>query len=238
VISAAVAASSGPGADFLSGMGVEVEGEWPFDPVFLGLARPGLLDPPPGIDVRVPGQSFRVHTGLTGEVLVDLVLPWFQRGFAHFSGHSYTPPAGPSGYGAIVQQGRVVVLATPVFAAIATERNPEYAEVLGACIERLLPAPLLRATGPAHLETAVVRTAAATAVHLLSFLPSRLGTDLDVVLDAFPLVEVEVSLRSHAAPSRAVLQPAGKVLDCVHDGRYASVQVNAPGGHALVVFED
>jgi hypothetical protein len=236
VIAAAAAASSSEGLDWLRREGVEVGEAWPFDPVFLGLARPGLLGPVPGTDVRVPGESLRV-AGPTAEVLVELVLPWFQRTFSHFSGHSYTPPSGPSGYGAVVQQGRVVVLAAPVFSAVATERNPEYVQVLGACIERLLPAPLLRATGPAHLETAVVETAAGTAVHLLSFLPSRLGDDLDLVLDPFPLVEVRVSVRAGAAPGRAVLQPGGEVLDCAYDGRYASVNVSVAGGHAVLVFE-
>jgi len=97
---------------------------------------------------------------------------------------------------------------------------------------------LLRATGPAHLETAVVETGHGTAVHLLSFLPSRLGQDLDLVLDPFPLVKIEVSLRAEAAPSRVVLQPEGEVLDFTHDGRYASVCASVPGGHGVLVFEN
>ena len=234
----AAAASNGPGRDVLSRLGVEVGDAWPFDPVFLGLTQPGVLRLAPGPDVRAPGQSFRVQTGPSGEVLVELVLPWFQRTFAHFSGHSYTPPRGPSGYGAVVRQGSVIVLATPLLSAVATERNAEYVEVLGACIGRLLPCPLLRATGPAHLETAVVETRHGTTVHLLSFLPSRLGQDLDLVLDPFPLVKIEVSLRAEAAPSRVVLQPDGEVLDFTHDGRYASVCVSVSGGHGVLVFEN
>ncbi|MGD0945186.1 MAG: alpha-amylase family protein [Acidimicrobiales bacterium] len=237
LLSASVASSGEEATALFTRLGFELEGLWPFDPVFLALTEAGLLDPPPGIDVRVPGRSTKLRTPNDGKVLVDLVLPYFQRAYDHFSGHSYTSPSQPSGYGAVVQRGRVVVLAVPLFAAVATEDNLEYLQVLGACFEHLLPRPLLRAKGPVHLETAVVDAAYHTSVHLLSFVPARLARDLDLVFDPFPLVDVEVSLRSLAAPRRVVLQPAGDVLACEFDGQYASVSVSVPDGHAIIVFE-
>lgn len=188
-------------------------------------------------DVRVFGESFLLDGTATARTLVELVYPYFERAYDHFSGHSYTPPQGPSGYGAVVQNGRVVVCAVPLFAGVAEEGNDQYRQLVGQCLDRLLPAPLLRTGGPVHLETSVVETERATAVHLLSFVPARLARDLDLVYDAFPLVDVEVSLRLEAAPARVTLQPAGTDLSFSHEGGYASTRVTVLDGHAVVVFE-
>ena len=136
----------------------------------------------------------------TAQTLVELVYPYFERAYDHFSGHSYTPPYKPSGHGAVVQNGRVIVFAVPLLAGVAEEGNDQYRQLVGECLDRLLPAPLLRAGGPVHLETSVVETDRATAVHLLSFVPARLARDLDLVYDPFPIVDVEVALRLGAAP--------------------------------------
>jgi hypothetical protein len=237
VISAGAADDDHERARLLEDLGVKMEGHWPYDPVFLGLSRPGLVGPAPGIDVRVPGTSARLVPLEGTEVLVDLVLPYFQRSYQHFSGHSYTPAAQSSGHGAVLGHGRVIVLAVPLFSAIASDANPEYLAVLGACFARLLPSPLLRADGPAHLETALVRTDRHHAVHLLSFIPARLGTDLDLVFDPVPVVGCHLSVRMEAAPSRVRLQPEGRDLEFGYENGYASTKVTVLGGHTLVVFE-
>jgi hypothetical protein len=237
VLSAAAAAGSAPGQELLRALGWEIVGKAPFSTTFLRLSPSPWLQPPLPADVRVFGESFLLDGTATARTLVELVYPYFERAYDHFSGHSYTPPQGPSGYGAVVQNGRVVVCAVPLFAGVAEEGNDQYRQLVGQCLDRLLPAPLLRTGGPVHLETSVVETERATAVHLLSFVPARLARDLDLVYDAFPLVDVEVSLRLEAAPARVTLQPAGTDLSFSHEGGYASTRVTVLDGHAVVVFE-
>ena len=70
--------------------------------------------------------------------------------------------------------------------------------------------PSSAADGPVHLETGVVETGDATAVQLLSFVPARLGRDLDLVYDLFPLVDIDIALRLESAPRRVRVQPAAK----------------------------
>jgi hypothetical protein len=173
----------------------------------------------------------------SAETVVELVFPYFERTYAHFSGHSYTPPDKASGRDAVSQVGRVIVLAVPLLAAVAEEGNDQYRAVIGECLRRLLPDPLLRVGGPVHLETSVVETDNATAVHLLSFLPARLAGELDLVNDPFPVVDVEVALRLEAAPTGARLQPAGRDLNFSYEGGYALTRATVVDGHAIVVFD-
>jgi hypothetical protein len=121
--------------------------------------------------------------------------------------------------------------------AIANDGDVEYRQVLKACIDQLLPAPLLRCDGPVHLETSVLQTRQRVAVHILSYVPSRLGADIDLVLDPFPVFDVEVSLRLDKRPSAVHQQPSGQDLEWSYRDGYATTTVNVIDGHAIIVFE-
>ena len=187
--------------------------------------------------MRIHGESFLVDGIAASETLVELVYPYFERAYDHFSGHSYTPPQRPSGHGAVVQNGRVIVFAVPLLAGVAEEGNDQYRQLVGECLDRLVPAPLLRTSGPVHLETSVVETDRATSVHLLSFVPARLAHDLDLVYDPFPIVDIDVALRLEAAPTRVTLQPRGEELSSSYEDGYASTRATVLDGHAVLVFE-
>ena len=237
VLSAAAAAASPEGTELLRALGWEIVGTAPFSTTFLRLSPSPWLTPPVPADVRIHGESLLLEGTGPSETLVELVFPYFERAYDHFSGHSYTPPQKPSGRGAVVQNGRVIVFAVPLLAGVAEEGNDQYRQLIGECLHRLLPAPLLRTGGPVHLETSVVETGRGIAVHLLSFVPARLARDLDLVYDPFPLVDVEVALRLEAPPARVTLQPKGEELTFSFVGGYASARVTVLDGHAMLVFE-
>jgi hypothetical protein len=236
ILSAAAAAASQEGTKLLRTLGWEVAGTAPFATTFLRLSASSWLIPPVPPEVRIHGESILLEGAAPMESLSDLVFPYFDRTYDHFSGHSYTPPEKPSGYGAVVQSGRVIVFAVPILAAVAEEGNDQYRQLIGSCLDRLLPTPLLRVDGPIHLETSVVETDLATVVHLLSFIPARLARDLDLVYDPFPLVDVEVILRLGSPPASVTLQPEGKELAFSYQDGYVSARVTVLGGHAVVVF--
>jgi hypothetical protein len=237
VLSAAAAAASADGTDLLRALGWRIVGEAPYTTTFLRLSPSKWLTPPVPEDVRIHGESFLVDGIAASETLVELVYPYFERAYDHFSGHSYTPPQRPSGHGAVVQNGRVIVFAVPLLAGVAEEGNDQYRQLVGECLDRLVPAPLLRTSGPVHLETSVVETDRATSVHLLSFVPARLAHDLDLVYDPFPIVDLDVALRLETAPTRVTLQPRGEELSSSYEDGYASTRATVLDGHAVLVFE-
>lgn len=238
VLAAGAVTGSAEGRELLRSFGWDLAGTAPFTTTFLqlaALAKDGA-EPLGPFGVRVHGQTFLLDEVVPGETMMELSFPYFERSYDTFSGHSYTPPAEISGRGAIVVNGQVVVLAVPLFTGITEEGNPEYRQVLDVCFSRLLPRPLLRVGGPVHLETSVIETPRSFVVHLLSFLPSRLGRDLDLVYDPFPLVDLDVALRLEARPKRVTLEPSGQELPFSYDDGYTSTRVTILDGHAMVVF--
>ena len=237
IVAAAAVPATPEGDDLMAALGVRRAGVSPFSTVFFAPTPEGPLQPATSMPIRVHGESLLLEPLPGTQVLADMVNPFFERTYEHFSGHSYTPPGASSGYGAVFGRGRIFVLAVPLFAGVAEEANPEYERVLGACLERALPAPALRAGGPRHLETAVVQAGEATVVHLLSYLPSRLGYELDLVFDPFPLVDVDIEVRMRSVPRRVSQQPAGKELDWAYQGGYVTTKVTVLDGHTMVVLE-
>ena len=229
------AALDDDGQPILTELGIDVHGPAPYSHVFL---RPfeELAAVTAPFDTVMYERGFRMTPRPGAQALCGVVEPYFERTYEHFSGHSYTPARGLSEYAAVVRNGQVITWAVPVLQAFGQHANVPYRELLGGCLDQLLPAPLLRTGGPAHLETAVVSGNGTMVVHLLSFLPSRQAEDLDLVHDPFPLLDVPVSLRTETPPRSAVLQPSGQELELHYEDGYASTRVTVSDGHAMVVF--
>jgi hypothetical protein len=191
--------------------------------------------------------SLRLSPQAGAESLYTMVEPYFERSWDAFSGHDYTPAGPQSPYAAVIACGGTVSTAAPIFTAVGRHAADAYIRLLARCVGRLLPEPLLRVSGPAHLETSVADSPTARVVHLLSFLPSRqaeavnprtgLLEGIDLVNDAFPLVDVDVSVRLENPPKAVSLQPHAVPLDWKHaDGRLRTT-VSVPDGHGMIVIE-
>ncbi|MEV4560720.1 alpha-amylase family protein [Kitasatospora sp. NPDC049285] len=201
------------------------------------LACTGVPGVPEDFPVISHGSRLTARPRPGSEVLARLVAPYFPRTWDRFCGHSYTPPADLTDEVAAAVGDRVAAITVPLLSAFHEHGLEAYRLLLGAVLDRLLPDPLLRAGGPTHLETSVVRTPAGTVVHLTSFVPSRETPGLDLVHDPFPLVDVPLSLRLPAAPRAVRLQPAGQDVAWEHDGGYLHVRVTSLDGHAMLVVD-
>jgi len=218
--------------------GVEVHGPSPYANTFLRSLSPAVPDL--GQDTVVYDRGLRM-TPLEGtEVLVGTVEPYFDRTWAHFSGHSYTPPAALSSWAAVTRRGQVVAIAAPLLLTYGRLGNEVHRLVVQHVLDLLLPRPALRATGPLHLETTLRRGSDRTVVHLLSYLPTRvgggLGGDIDLVDDPFPLVDVEVQVACEQEPASATLEPAGTSLPLRWADGVATTTVSVLDGHAMIVL--
>ncbi len=229
------------------------------DPVLpeLGISRAA----PPSFShtfLRDPGQadafahvmyepSLRLTATAGAEPLYTVVEPYFERSWDAFSGHDYTPAGAESPYAAVIACAGTVSTAAPIFTAVGRHGPDAYIRLLDRCVGRLLPQPLLRAGGPAHLETSVVDSPTARVVHLLSFLPSRQAEaisprtgrmeGIDLVNDPFPLAGVDVSVRLEDRPKAVTLQPHAVPLDWEHTGGRLHTTVTVPDGHGMIVIE-
>lgn len=233
----------------LSQLGFELQGPLPARQVFLR-PRPGLVAVhfdhviyQQGIAIKAPGA----------DVLCDIVEPYFPRTWDHFSGHSYTPSSGVvSGWPAIVQNGSLILTAVPLLTSIASDAAPFFSNLAGGLIGRLLPRPMVRAGGPAHLETTLAVGPESMVLHVISYVASRategLETDpvgagdrgpspIDLIEDPFPVIDVpiEIDLCGRSATS-VRSEPEGIDLPfTVSADGYLSTSVTVLDGHAMVV---
>jgi hypothetical protein len=230
------AAFDAAGEPVMPELGIEAHGSSPYSHTFLravGDIAAGL----PEFDTVMYERGTRITARPGAEPLVQVVEPYFERAYDHFSGHDYTPPDRLSPYAAAVQNGRAITFAVPILEAFGKHAMVAYRQILGNCINRLLPDPLIQDGGPSHLESTAVRKDGATIVHLISFLPSRQAEGLDIVTDPFPLVDMQLAVRLDRAPKRVTLQPAGVELPFVYADGYAQTRVTLLDGHAMVVLE-
>jgi hypothetical protein len=224
------------GRPVMKHLGIATHGDSPYTTTYLRPARSisrGIAD----TDHVMYERGVRMTPAPGATSLCRVVEPYFERTYEHFCSHFQTPPARKSRYAAIVEHGRCITFAVPIFRAYGRHGNVPCRRMLGNCIDRLLPRPLIRADGPSHLETSVVRKGRRTVVHLLSYIPMRRTNDLDIIEDAVPLVDLPLAVRLPHRPKRAVLAPAGDALPFEYADGYAHTRITTTGGHVLVVFE-
>jgi len=230
------AALGADGRPALEELGIACEGESPFGTTYFRFERE-LSAAETGTDHVMYERGLRLRPARGAKVLARVVEPYFDRSWRHFSSHAQTPPDRVSPYAAAVERGRAITIAYPIFQAYATHGNLPFRRLLGACLARLLPRPLVRLDSPSFVEVTVTRQAKRTVVHLLGFCPQRRTPTLDIVEDIVPLRNLELSLAQDSAPGRVTTAPDVRELPFAHrDGR-TYVVVPELRGHLMVVFE-
>lgn len=197
-----------------------------------------------GIAVRAPGW----------QVMCRLVEPYFARTWDRFSGHSYTPSSGVvSGWPAVVARDGLIVCAVPLLKSIATEGAPYFTDLAGGLISRLLPRPMVKVGGPAHVEATLATGPTRLVLHVVSYLSTRvtegldydpagagelLPTPIDLVQDPFPLIDVPIAIRVDDRRVTGVhTQPDGNALAWeVADG-YLTTTLTCLDGHTMIVVD-
>lgn len=224
------------GQPILNEMGIEVHGSSPYSHTFLHAsaeASEGLAD----YGYVMYEKGFRMTPKSGADSLVAVGEPYFQREYNRFSGHEYTPEDQLSPYSAVVKNGNVITFSVPILEAYGKHAAPNYRQLLGNCIDLLIPQPLIRDEGPSTLETTVIHKDDIVVVHLLSFSPQRRADNLDIVEDAFPLLDMPISVRVQQKPVRVFLAPNEQELAFDYTGGYVSTRVTVLDGHALLVIQ-
>lgn len=164
--------------------------------------------------------------------------PYFDRNYLHFSSHGQTAWEVATDQPAVAGRGSVLYISFPVFENYARNGYAPHKMLVRNCIERLMPAPLVRVQAPSTAEVTVTEQSGRKIVHLLHYPAERRGTDLDVVEDVIPLFNIPLSLKSDRRPRQVYLAPQLSALPWKYEGGYVEVVVPEVRGHAMVVVED
>ncbi len=234
--------TSGLSADgtkvLLPELGIEAHGISPYITTYLRFGKEVSADVPPSDHVMYE-RGWRVKPASGTQSLVQIVEPYFNRTWQHFSSHQQTPGNNVSEFAGATINGKVAYIAFPIFSAYGIHGNYPYRLMVRNLINQLLADPLLRVTAPTSTEATVMRqeNPARTIVHLLQYCPERRGAGLDLLEDIVPLHDVPVSLKLAAKPSRVYLAPEGQELNFAYNSGRVDVKIPIVNGHAMVVFE-
>ncbi len=174
--------------------GRDAHGRWALD--FLPLAFAGRGEkfptywrarkqfwPELGVSDRVVySQGENVVPGQGTHILVDRVLPYFQRTDLHFSSHFQTPPvARPDRHPAVVAGKNFVYFADPVFQEYRTAGNTVVRDVWRRAMEQLTGPPPHGAGLPTTVVVYPRRRQRDLVLTLLHYVPLRKALELDVL---------------------------------------------------------
>ncbi len=220
----------------LDDLGIVPSGMSPFSTSYMRFGKRIDRDVPP-MEHVIYEPTVRVAPAAGAISLATIIEPYFQRSPEQFCSHAQTPPAHPTKFSAATMLGRTAYISFEVFSAFARHAYPPYRSLVGNILDLLLPQPLLRVDGPTGLESTVTRQMDRTIVHLIWYSIERRAPDLDMVEDYIPVLNLNLSLKSHRAPVRVYLAPENKPLAFEYADARINVTVPELRGHAMIVLD-
>lgn len=218
-------------------LGLKVKGDAPFSPDFIRpRAKLGKGLPQAELVMYMKGLELQAAAGT--EVLADVVVPYFNRTWQHYFSHRHTPSSGKVGYPGVLQRGRAIAFAHPVFGQYA-KNAPRWCKALVVnALDLLLPEPLVRLRAPTTTLTALNEQPHERrwVLHLLHYVPERRGDDFDIIEDVIPIFDVAVSVRTGKAPVEVALAPEGKPLPFTFKNGRTEFTVPRLDGHQMVAI--
>lgn len=187
------------GTAFALPLGIKFVGAAAYTPMFIK-PREALVSGLPITEHVMYETGTAVELLPGSELLADNIAPYFNRTWQHYCSHQHAPSSGQSCGPAIVQAGRAIYFAQPVFKQYQKNAPRWVRTLLKSALDRLLPEPALITKGPPTLVATLTRQHAQPSdrqlVHLLHYLPIRTSANVDVVDEVVPLHGVELSVRS------------------------------------------
>ncbi len=157
----------------------------------------------------------------TGEVLVDKITPYFQRGGMHYCSHNNTPGDYGKVSAAVTEGKDGILLGADLFTDYCDVGSLNAKVTVLPLIERLLGGKkTVKTTLPTSGKATLYKKDGAYILHLLYANTIVRGKNMEVIEDIVTLADVKVSLALPEQVSRVVLQPEGREIPfTVEDGR-------------------
>ncbi len=180
------------------------------------------------------GNDFAV---IDAEVLMNRVAPYFERGGEKFCSHLHAPSSGVINGAEVVRKGDVLYCAHPIF-EIYRKNAPSWCkEMFRDMLELLLPAKLLRHSGPSTLLCTLNTQDeySRDIVHLLHYVAEKRSEEIFTVEDVIPLYQIKMQVFAGERTVTGVqLLLEKKDLKYQQEAGYISFQVDKLEGHQMI----
>ena len=219
-------------------LGVSLEGDAPWSPDFIR-PRNGFAPDLPMTEHVMYSRALQVAAAPGALVLADVIAPYFNRTWEHFSSHQHTPSCGEVVYPGVVRNGSAIYFAHPVFGEYQRTAPLWCKRLVMDAIQLLLPEPVVRVQGPSTLLISVNEQPAEGryVVHLLHYIPERRCAAFDVIEDVIPVYDIEISVKA-PQPVRSVhCVPDQSALDFETDAGRVAFTLPRLNGHQMIAIE-
>jgi hypothetical protein len=252
VLSTGQSGLDGAGEAFLLDVGAEVAPAIAFDPSYLRAA--------PGLDADLPDASIVMYeppqamSATDGEVLATIRPSYFNRSWDRFCSHLHTPedPTAPDLGPAIVQKGRVVHCAFPLFRLYGATGQVLYKYLVRGMLDRVYADPLVGTDLPSATRMSVMRQAEHNrdVVHVLYAPTQTRGSGMayndghtrpvEIIEDVPEIAGAQVWLRRAKAPGAVTCSTDGAAVDWSFDAEAGRLTMTLPRFHihTALVIED
>ena len=216
--------------------GVQLVGDAPYSPDFVVPGEALGADLPSAAHVMYE-RGMQVEPANDAQVLAQVERPHFNRTWRHFCSHRHAPSAGEVVHPGIVQRGRWIYFAHPVFGQYNASSPRWVKRLVGAAIERLIGRTVLHLPdAPSTVTTALNHQAdpGRYVLHLLHYIPERRGEHFDVIEDVIPLHELTVELALDQSIQQVRLVPDDEALSFTQQDGIVRFTLPRLEGHAMV----
>lgn len=219
------------GRSMLQGMAMRLLGQSKDDTRYIRCDREIFAEiPPMDHSLYERGATVRAE----GRILAEIVSPYFNRSYRHFCGHRQTPPKpAAEGEPAIVQYPCGIYSSALLFTDYAKHGYKVYKDILGACIQRLMPEPLLHTDLPASTEVTLRKQPESYVLHLLNYMISRKCRTLDLIEEETTVCGKYMALRMERPPRSVCKVPEGAPVAWKYEAGYLFISIAQAHGHTM-----
>lgn len=180
-------------------------------------------------------KGMPVKTG-KARVLAEGYASYFDRTYEHFCSHRQTPSSSKKSTPAIVQNGKVIYFAHPIFTQYRQNAPRWCKQLFLNALARVLPNPLVKHDSFSTLNVALNEQPKENryVLHLLHYIPERRGKDFDTIEDIIPVYDIKLELNLPKKVTSVKLVPTGKRLEFSQEGGKISFKLPKLLGHQMV----
>lgn len=224
------------GKSILPGMDLVHEGKSPYDVRYLRMSDSRAFPEVPKTD-HVLYEAGEQVSG-SGNVLAEIVDPYFSRTYEHFCSHRQTPPKRESrGEPAILETEAGIYMAFPVFRMYTDSGYTVYRDLTAGCIRRLLKEPLIETDLPALTELNLRRQGQNYILHMLNYVVSGKAKMLDTIEEKFMVKDKSIRIRTGYSPAAVVRLPLCEKADFHYENGYTEIMIDYSSGYEAFLIE-
>lgn len=219
----------------ISVMEVEHKGKIPYDVQYLRLKN-DYWSGIPEMD-HILYESGQCVTG-SGEVLAELVDPYFSRSYDKFCSHRQTPPrCEASGDAGVLRCKGGIYVSFPVFRLYTDYGYTIYRDMMERCIRELIDESYLVTDLPAITELTLRSIRDGYVLHMLNYVIVRKAKVLDTIEEKYIVCNRYVKVRTDKRPKKIISLPNQKELTFEYEDGYTKIQINCEEGYNAYYLE-